>query len=107
MSDYKGPAIPTFNFSGPPEAEIGSSIMFKIDMYIPYPSVSLAVDAFAPLNDTDIWSVCSVMVVDTALNYECLNKDVLNPVFYPSDSGLTNARGRLDLGTQVNKGKRK
>ena len=95
---------PTFNFSGPSEMDIGSSAVFKVDMFIPYPSIALNFDAFAPLNVSDVMAVCSVLVTDTGYNYRCLEKEKLKHQLYKSETKATNSRGRRVIGTVTNAG---
>lgn len=95
---------PTFNFTGPSEVEIGSSAVFRVDMFLPYDSIDLVFDAFAPLNATGVMSICSVLVVDTATNCECFVKEKPQHVLYPATGTRGNERGRLIIGTITNKG---
>ena len=95
---------PSGNATGPDEMQIGSSGSFKVDLYIPYPSVSLTFDAFAPLNHTGVMSVCSIAITGTGKNYDCLDKE-RNYTTYPATNSRGNERGRLVIGTVTNKGK--
>lgn len=95
---------PMFNYTGPSIVAIGSSAAFRVDMFIPYPSVSLVFDAFAPINVSNVMSVCNVLVVDTGDHYRCLEKEKFEYTAYPADSGKGNGRVRLDLATVTNAG---
>ncbi|XP_023933545.1 uncharacterized protein LOC106160201 [Lingula anatina] len=98
------PANLTLN--GPPQVEIGSAAKFTLDMYIPYPTATIAVDAFTPYNTSDVMSMCSVTLKNTGLNYACLNNDAITSTIYPYAGGNGNNRGRLNLGQMVNTGNR-
>ena len=63
---------PTFNLTGPSTMAVGSSAVFSLDMYITKPSTHLSVDAFAPLNNTDVMSICGMKVRELeALTCRC------------------------------------
>ncbi|ESN95220.1 hypothetical protein HELRODRAFT_179552 [Helobdella robusta] len=99
-------STPQFNMSGPSEIPTGSSAIFHVDAYIPYPSIEMNFDAFAPFNYTDAASVCSVLIVGVGVNYECYQYKNRPVTLYPSDTGITNDRGTLALGSVTNKGSR-
>ena len=46
--------IPSFNFTGPDAVMIGASTVFYLDMYIPYASSRLIVDAFSSLDHPSV-----------------------------------------------------
>ena len=46
--------IPSFNFTGPDDVMIGASSVFYLDMYIPYASSRLIVDAFSSLDHPSV-----------------------------------------------------
>ncbi|CAD5122693.1 DgyrCDS11103 [Dimorphilus gyrociliatus] len=98
--------LPTFNFTGPEFLEIGTSAKYVLDIYIPYAVTTVVLDVFAPMNHTDILSVCDIRVVSKGENYECLKTDHLNIEQYKSKTKITNEKARLNLGEIINKGAR-
>ncbi|XP_070193766.1 uncharacterized protein [Littorina saxatilis] len=102
-----GFGTPLFNLSGPSSMMIGESAVFTLDMYITKPSVGLSIDAFAPLNNTDVMSICGMKVVDTGANYKCGFKPEEHVASaFPDSNTRGNGRYRLELGTVTNKGAR-
>lgn len=100
-------AAPVFNLTGPSTMQIGSSALFTLDMYITKPSAGLSVDAFAPLNNSNIMSVCDFQVVDTGTNYLCgFIPSEHKAVFYSDSNTRGYGRARLNFGTVTNKGAR-
>ncbi|XP_025107896.1 uncharacterized protein LOC112572434 [Pomacea canaliculata] len=99
--------VPTFNLSGPDTMEIGSSAVFTLTMYLPLPSVYLNVDVFAPLNASDVMTVCGMKVRDTGSNYLCgFLPPEHNATLYADSNTRGYGRARLQLGTLTNKGAR-
>lgn len=80
-------------------------MVFTVDMFIPNPSVRLSFDAFAPLNTTNVMSICTVTVKDVGDNYKCLDTKSMAQTMYPSETGDGNYRAHLDIGTVTNAGK--
>ena len=73
-------------------------------MYLPAPLSDVAFEAFTPTNYTDVMTLCSVAVVHVGANFDCLPFQSLPFTLYPSSSGLTNDRARLDIGRVFNAG---
>lgn len=95
---------PTFNVTAPSEVYLGSSAVFRVDMYIPLVVADLSFEAFAPLNFTDAMSVCTALIVGVGKNFECLQFQNITPTLFPSDTGKTNSRVTLNIGHVINKG---
>ena len=95
---------PSFQFTGPAQLEIGATSVFRVEMTIPYPSSTIAFDAFTPLNGSDIMSVCSVLLVDVGEAYDCIPKDKFDYELFPNTKGEKkgNERGRLNIGRVTN-----
>ena len=99
------PDSPQFNVTGPEEVQAGASAVFRVDMYLPFPSIDLMFDMFGPVNDTGAFSICSVMIVDTGEHYSCLQKDKIPNTLYPaSDNPKRHDRSRMNIGKVLNKG---
>lgn len=98
--DPSGP--PTFNFSGPSTIEIGTAAKFTVDMYIAHPSANLTFDAFAPVANPGVLSICGAYITGSGLNYECIDT-TKEPILVP-DSTWGNNRAILPLGVVTNKG---
>ncbi|CAH1785049.1 unnamed protein product [Owenia fusiformis] len=97
--------VPQHNLTGPATMAIGESAKFTLDLTIEYPSTSLVIDVYAPLNTTDTMSVCYIGVKSVGSNYACLEFTSIEPVLYP-DGVRGNSRGQLDLGKVTNLGSR-
>lgn len=95
---------PQFNVSGPSSIPVGSTAVFQVDMYLPYPSIALNFDVFTPFNFTDAASICSVLIGSVGANYECYQYLDIPFTLFPSATGLTNERATMNLGRLVNKG---
>ncbi|ESP03565.1 hypothetical protein LOTGIDRAFT_171361 [Lottia gigantea] len=96
---------PKFNFSGPNTLAVGESAIFAVDMYITYPSIGLGFDAFAPLNDTSIMSVCGIQIEGVGVNYQCgFDFTAVPSSLHQDGQPRGNARGHLDIGMTTNKG---
>ena len=78
--------------------------LFQVDMYLPAPLSDIAFEAFAPTNFTDVMTLCGVALVDVGANFACQPLDSLPSTLYPSASGLTDHRARLDVGRLLNAG---
>ncbi|XP_067685457.1 uncharacterized protein [Haliotis asinina] len=100
-------ATPTINFTGPDQMSIGSSAVFRVDIYMPYPAVTLSFDAFAPLNTSNVMSICAVKGKDVAVNYDC-GFDITSPTHTLHKEGNVkgNSRAHLEIGKAINKGMR-
>ena len=93
------------NLTGPGSIAIGSSAVYQVDMYIPYPSASLSVAAFAPINISNVISVCGVKTKDTGVNYECgFDYKSMKANLFADGQTRGYMRGQLDLGVVTNKG---
>ncbi|XP_076447924.1 uncharacterized protein LOC143284788 [Babylonia areolata] len=100
-------SAPLFNLTGPTSITSGTSAKFRLDMYIDDPSVALTIDAFAPLNTSDVMSVCDMRVVDTGDNYKCgFNPEEHVATLHRDDNTRGYDRVRLELNTVTNKGSR-
>nr|KAG5686353.1 hypothetical protein BaRGS_008367 [Batillaria attramentaria] len=98
---------PTFNLTGPDSMPIGTSAVFTLDMYITEPSAFLSIDAFAPLNNTDVMSICGMQLVDTGANYLCgFDPLSVSSTLHADDNTRGHGRARLELGVLTNKGAR-
>ena len=96
---------PIFNYTGPEEVAMGSTSVFQVDMYIPYPAIDLTFDIFAPINDTGVMSICNAMIVETGEHYSCIPKDKIETTLYKaSDNENRNSRARVNIGYVVNAG---
>ncbi|XP_041348817.1 uncharacterized protein LOC121368242 [Gigantopelta aegis] len=107
LDDENYTEVPTFNFTGPSTMAIGSAAVFQVDMFIPYPSVFLSFEAFAPINTSNVMSVCGIKAKDTAVNYEC-GFDYKSLEADMQTDGQTRGfkRAHLEIGVVTNKGVR-
>ena len=96
---------PTFTLSGEQNPEIGSAAHYDLVMKLPYPAADVTIDVFAPLNTSDIMSVCGVAFLSAGDNYKCYDSSKLNTEFFKKTStAVTNWRARLPLGVLLNSG---
>jgi len=95
---------PSFNISGPSTANVGQTLLFHVDMYLPNPVTDVYFEAFAPVNYTDSLSLCSALVVSAGQNYECLPIQQITYNLYQSVTALTNERASINLGHLINGG---
>ena len=61
-------------------------------------------DVFAPLNETDVISICSLTVTSVGDAYNCYEEDLkkIEATLELSPSGITNDYARIELGTLLN-----
>ncbi|KAL8587122.1 hypothetical protein ACOMHN_026090 [Nucella lapillus] len=98
---------PTFNLTGPTSMKVGTSAMFRLDTYIDNPQVYLNVDVYAPLNKTDVMSICAAQVVDTGANFMCgFKPEAITATLHRDRNTRGHDRARMELQTLINKGSR-
>jgi len=98
------PIQPEFNLTGPSTVMLGAASVFQVDMYLPAPVSDVAFEAFSPTNFTDAMTLCSAAVFHAGTNFDCLPYEELPYTRYPSVSGLTDSRVRLNIGRVFNSG---
>ncbi|KAK6175217.1 hypothetical protein SNE40_013725 [Patella caerulea] len=96
---------PVFTFNGPSVMEAGSSAIFTVDMTIKTPSIGLGFDAFAPMNNTSVMTICGVQIQDVGEHYSCgFDYTAVPSTLHADGQPKGNARGHLDIGVVTNKG---
>ncbi|XP_055958297.1 uncharacterized protein LOC126827499 [Patella vulgata] len=96
---------PVFKFTGPTQMEAGSSAIFTVDMTIKTPSIGLGFDAFAPMNDTSVMTICGVQIQGVGEHYSCgFDYTTVPSTLHADGQPKGNARGHLDIGVVTNKG---
>ena len=95
---------PDFNLTGPSTVMLGAPNVFHVDVHLPAPMSFIVVEAFTPTNFTDAMSVCSIAVVQAGSNFDCVPYEKFDHTVYPSESGLTNQYGRLEVTDIFNAG---
>jgi hypothetical protein len=92
------------NVSGPATASPGQTIDFRVDMYLPGPVTDISFEALTPVNSTDSFNICNLVVVSAGQNFACYPYEQVGYVLCPSSTNYTNRRATLSMHL-VNTGK--
>lgn len=97
---------PNVEFIGPSSIQPGKTTEYKLDMYLPQRIISpMTLDIIAPINNSDIISMCVAYITETKESYKCIQKDKVS-VAHKKYPYLQNYyKVSLDFGLVVNKGK--
>ncbi|CAL1532080.1 unnamed protein product [Lymnaea stagnalis] len=98
-------ALPQATFSGPTSMSIGSSAIFYVNLALMYPVMDIKFDMFAPINFTDVMSICDAKVTSVSSAYECGLTNIQNfvPTYLPEGNTVGNKRLTMALGRPINK----
>lgn len=94
------------DFIGADSIQPGRTQEYKLDMYLPQRFMNpMTLDIIAPINNTDIISMCVAFITDVKDSYKCIQKDKESVAHKKYPYRQNYYKVSLDFGMVVNRGK--